>query len=88
MTDLADSFPKTPEEVEVWKPYRRYTALAMRVLVVATTRIEGTWSACVDAVDGQNHDYEMDAVLRWGSKLHEPVARLLFPELDGVPYDG
>jgi len=64
----------------------RYHALAHCVLAVACTRIECAWAAYIDAVAGVNHDREMDAVLRHGAKLLEPVARILFPEFTEVPY--
>ena len=69
-----------------WTPTIRTHALARRVLVVACTRIEGTWSAYCDAVPGDNHLMERDAVLANGDKLIEEVARVLFPILDGTPY--
>lgn len=82
------SFPKTPEEARRWVPYRRRFALACRVLVVATSRIEGTWSAYCDAVHGESHDHEQQGVLDHGDKLGEHVARAMFPEFSEVPYDG
>jgi hypothetical protein len=75
----------TPDE---WKPTIRLHALAMRVLCVASTRLEGTWSAYVDAVPGENHQEEYDQVLRFGDKLPEQVARILFPDFpQDMPYD-
>ncbi len=70
-----------------WTPTIRVTALSMKVLVVAKTRIEGTWSAYCDAVPGDKHSAEWPAVLANGDKLMEKVARVLFPEFDEVPYD-
>lgn len=67
-------------------PVIRRRALASRVLVVARTRIEGTWAAYCDAVPGYDHDHEERAVLLRGDKLPERVAVALFPEFDGVPY--
>lgn len=67
-------------------PVIRRRALASRVLVVARTRIEGTWAAYCDAVPGYDHDNEERAVLLRGDKLPERVAAALFPEFDGVPY--
>jgi hypothetical protein len=64
---------------------QRYT-LASRVLVVAQTRIEGTWKAYCDAVLGVDHDVEMDAVLRHGDDVGEYVARHLFPGFADMPY--
>ena len=74
-------------KIEDWTPTIHLHALSMRVLVVAQTRIEGTWSAYCDAVPGYNHREEYDAVLRNGDKLMEKVARAMFPEFDEVPYD-
>lgn len=82
----ADHFPKTDAEVRVWRQYTSIVALANRVLAVATTRVEGSWSAYCDAVEGQNHHREAELVLRFGSKMDEQVARLLFPIFEGVPY--
>ncbi len=63
-----------------------WTALATKVLVVAKTRVEGSWAAYVDAVPGQNHREERHEVLREGTKLPEAVARVLFPEFKDLPY--
>ena len=69
-----------------WKPTVRLHALARRVLVVARTRIEGTWCAYCDAVPGDSHGVELNAVLADGDKLMEKTARVLFPEFDDIPY--
>ena len=74
-------------EAKAWTPTIRVHALASRVLVVAQTRIEGTWSAYCDAVPGMNHDVEYDAVLRHGDKLLKEIAIILFPGFKEVPYD-
>ena len=79
-------FPKSQDEAESWRPITRKRALAMRVLVVAQTRIEFAWSAYCAAVAGYNHADEQHAVLDHGDKLPENVARALFPEFTGVPY--
>lgn len=60
--------------------------LATKVLAVAQTRIEGTWAAYIDAVQGFNHQYEIHRVLADGQKLDEKVARVLFPRFKEVPY--
>ncbi len=67
-------------------PTIRRVALARCVLAVARTRIEGAWAAYVDAVPGTNHGAEVDPVLSNGAKLREPVARVLFPEFEELPY--
>ena len=74
------------EELKDWSPYIRTCSLASKVLVVAKTRIEGTWAAYCDAVPGNNHDIERLAVLENGDKLTEEVARVLFPMFDDLPY--
>lgn len=83
----AYQFPTTADEAQAWTKVIRYSALSSRVLVVACTRIEGVWSAYCDAVDGMDHKREADAVLRHGDKLAEPVARVLFPQFENIPYD-
>jgi hypothetical protein len=71
-----------------FQPYRRMHALSMRVLVVATSRVEGAWCAYCDAVPGMTHSNEYQDVLDHGDKLGEEVARAMFPEFEGVPYSG
>ena len=70
-----------------WHPATQRQALAMRVLAVANTRVEGSWSAYINAVPGINHEEEMEAVLRHGDKLHEPIARSLFPAFRELRYE-
>ena len=70
-----------------WAPTIRTHALACKVLVVAKTRVEGTWAAYCDAVPGDNHTKEWPGVLANGDKLMEKTARVLFPEFDDIPYD-
>lgn len=79
-------FPTTQEEARTWRPHVVWCPLAMKVLVVAQTRVEGTWSAYCDAVPGVNHSQEYQEVLRHGDKLLEEHARMLFPQLDDIPY--
>jgi hypothetical protein len=68
-----------------WTPEITIKALAMRVLAVATTRVEGAWCAYIDAVPGQRHRDEYQAVLDHGEKLREDIARVMFPRID-LPY--
>lgn len=84
---LRSHFPKSSDEAVVWQPMVRMRALAGRVLVVARTRVVCEWSAYADVVPGLNHRNEIEAVLNYGSKLPQNVARTLFPEFDAVPYD-
>ena len=74
------------KEIKDWTPTIRVHSLASEVLVVAKTRIEGSWAAYCDAVPGMFHDKEYDAVLRRGDKLMEEIARVLFPEFKDLPY--
>lgn len=80
------TFPENPEEAKAWKPYITYHALARRVLVVATTRIEGAWKAYCDAVPGYSHRAELGEVLRVGDEIPQPWAAAMFPELANLPY--
>jgi len=84
----AFTFPSPRDETECaeWKPYVTRIALHRQVLVVAKTRIEGTWKAYCAPVLGENHDEEWRNVLRCGSQLPENWGRALFPELKEVPY--
>ena len=84
--DLRRLFPTSSQEAAAWRPTFFRRALASRVLVVATTRVECAWAAYIDAVPGLNHALEQDAVVRHGGKLDEWLARCLFPWLVGVPY--
>ena len=55
-------------------------ALSQRVLVVAVAD-DHEWCAFCDAVPGDNHDVEAQAVVDRGDKLDEKLAKLLFPGL-------
>lgn len=81
-------FPETSVEAQdtsAWQ--RKYLhALGLRVLCVAHTRLEKTWSAYCDAVPGKDHDLEAEEVFRTGAKLQEHVACVLFPEFAALPY--
>lgn len=79
-------FPTDVESAREFQPHVTSRALASRVLVVAKTRIECAWCAYCDAVPGEDHSRELDAVLRHGSKLDERIARALFPQFEGIPY--
>lgn len=80
-------FPETEVEADAWRPFVYHVALATRVLVVANTRIEGTWKAYIDAVPGHCHNLEIEPVRTYGSQLSEKLARRIFGDLfSGVPY--
>ena len=79
-------FPKSVEEAQAWTPRIRRHELARNVIALSRTRIECAWAAYIDAVPGENHDREEQAVLDHGAKLQEKIARILFPEFEGIPY--
>ena len=64
----------------------RHTMLGSRVMAVARSRIDGTWTANCDCVIGADLEVGIKLVLDHGTKLPEEVARALFPFFDGVPY--
>ena len=73
-------------ETYTWDQVVHYKALATRVLVVARTRVDGTWKAYCNAVPGEHHSKEIQEVLDYGDQLREDVARVLFPEFKELPY--
>lgn len=83
---LRGRFPLTVAEAQTWEPFIWLRALSARVLVVAVPRVECAWAAYCDAVPGQCHRDEWQAVRDHGAKLDEAVARVLFPAFDEVPY--
>ena len=80
------AFPETQKEGKIWKRVVRYYALDSNVLAVATTRIEGTWKAYCGSVPGDYHCEESQEVLRTGTQIYEPIARIMFPEFKDIPY--
>ncbi len=67
-------------------PTLAYLALHQRVLVVATTRVEGTWKAYCSPVPGLNHEAEYEEVLRLGDAVEERIARIMFPMFKRLNY--
>ena len=66
------------------KIYRRM--LHRQVMVVAKTRIEGTWKAYCFPVPGKNHDNEEYLWRTEGSQIEEKLARQMFGFLEDMPY--
>jgi len=64
----------------------QYEALASKVLVVAVQRQIG-WCAYCDAVAGENHEQEFQAIVYDGCKLLEKVARAIFPQYSNMIYE-
>ena len=88
MTTIAGfKFPTTPEEATTWKPFFDHTAIHHNCLLVAKTRIEGSWSCYAVIVPGQNHDREKHLWQDHGTKIRERIARAAFPGFDELPYD-
>ena len=69
-----------------WQPSYTIHPLAKTVLVVAVTRIEGSWCAFCDSVLGIYHNTEKYAVVKHGDKLPEHIARAMFPGFEDIPY--
>jgi len=61
-------------------------SLSRRVLCAARDWPDGTWSARVMGVAGENMDYEIECVLLHGSDMDEEAARALFPALADKTY--
>ena len=61
----------------------RYKALSPRVLVVASVDDNvKEWAVYIDSVPGKNHKDEFVEVAKWGDKLPEQIAAVIFPDLD------
>ena len=69
-----------------FKPQFYRHMLHRNVMVLAKTRIEGTWKAYCFPVPGKNHDAEEHLWETEGSQLSEKVARTMFGFLEDVPY--
>jgi hypothetical protein len=79
-------FPETKEEADAWEPVFYREALHQQIIVVGKTRIEGKWNAYIFPVPGHNHEQEMSLWETEGAKLSEDLARMFFPQFEGVPY--
>jgi len=61
-------------------------ALHSRILIVACEPHDGAWCAYANVVPGKNHDLEQEDVVKFGSKLIEDYARVMFPQFADVKY--
>ncbi len=68
------------EEMTKFTPIQYYVTLSRQVVAVATTRVEGAWSAYIGAVHGECHADEWRQVLNHGDKLGEEIAKAIFPQ--------
>ena len=69
-----------------FKPKFYRHMLHRQVMVIAKTRIEGTWKAYCFPVPGLNHDNEEYLWEAEGQQLPEHEARVMFPFLKDTPY--
>ena len=69
-----------------FEPEVFWHTLARDVVVVARTRVEGTWKAYISSTDERNHEDAIPEVLAHGTKVREPIARYLFPHFKELPY--
>lgn len=57
-------------------------AISHRVLVVASIDEHvGDFSVYIDRVEGVNHEQEFKSVKKFGDKLEERLAKVIFPDL-------
>lgn len=80
-------FPTTPEEAKDWKPKVFQYALSSKCLLVAVTRIEGSWSCYCVNVPGLDHTKEKHLWSTYGTKVNRVIARAAFPVFDDIEYD-
>lgn len=60
--------------------------LARDILVVARTRVEGTWKAYIGSTGEWSHKNSVGAILDHGTAVREPLARVIFPHFKKLPY--
>ena len=64
---------------------KEYAALSQYAIAVAVVNYEDgqlfDWACYIDAVKGDNHENEMEAVARSGCKQSTKLATLLFPHI-------
>jgi len=73
-------------EEQKWSPTIARYSLSPNVMVVARTRIEGTWGAYVAAVPGQSISHDEKLTLDNGTKLPEKIARVIFEQFEEMKY--
>lgn len=69
-----------------FKPQVLRQTLARDIVVVASTRVEGTWKAYIASTKERSHKDAVPAVLERGTAVREPIARVLFPHFKNLPY--
>ena len=73
-------------EGQEWSAKIARYSLSPNVMVVARTRIEGTWAAYVAAVPGQSLSEDEKLTLDNGTKLSEKIARAIFSTFEEMKY--
>ena len=81
------TFPENEAEADNWKPFQSRAMLHRQVMVIARTRIEGSWKAYCFPVAGEKHDDEEALWKTEGVAVYEPLARVMFPQFKDIPYD-
>jgi hypothetical protein len=66
--------------METTKLKTQWKALASTVIAVAVEGNYKDWTAYIGGVQGKNHDLEWKEVLKWGAKLPQNIAEILFPD--------
>ena len=61
-------------------------SLARNIVVVARTRIEGSWKAYIGSTDEGSHKDAIPDILAYGTAVTESLARTIFPLFKDVPY--
>ena len=75
-----------PDKKSSFEPQVVWHTLARDILVVARTRIEGSWKAYIASTNERSHEDAVAEVLAHGTAVREPIARYLFPHFKDLPY--
>ena len=69
-----------------FEPLIFWHTLARDIVVVARSRVEGTWKAYIASTEERSHYDAIPEVLSHGTTVREPIARYLFPHFKDLPY--
>lgn len=73
-------------QILYFEPQVLWLTLARDIVVVAQTRVEGTWKAYVGYTDERSHKDAIPEVLAHGAAIREPIARAIFQKFKDLPY--
>lgn len=78
----------TREEINTWEPTMWVRGMHTHVVAVGRSRIEGAWACYIVWLPKSCDNHLRGAEEHWGdgAKADEALARLLFPQFEGVPY--